>query len=126
MSRDALHQPLAQAAPAMGTQYEHIAQVRHGGKVGDDSSEPNLASAAIVNPEAEGVSNGPFYYLPRDALRPVAVRQELMDHIHTQALAVCADQKLFAPVLYNRGFRAAGNEVFHPNILTADEISGVE
>ena len=64
----------------MGFQYEHIADIRHRGKIADDPGKADLRTATIIDAKAQGVLDGSCNDIPRDALGPVAVCQESVNH----------------------------------------------
>jgi len=95
MLRNALHQPLAQPALAMRLQNKNVAQIRDGRKVADDPRKPDLR-IPIINPKAQRVLNGPRHNLTRNPLRPIAIRQESMNHVEIKPRPVGANKKLIA------------------------------
>src|SRR5580658_9003063 len=104
MLDDALHEPLAQSAPAMRFQHKNIAEVGHGGEVADHAGKSDLRIAAFIDAEAQRVLYRPRDDFPRNTLGPIAIRQKTVNHIQIEPLTVGADQELTAPVLGNRGY----------------------
>src|SRR5579863_7628555 len=101
MVHDALHHPLAQPASAMRRPHEHIAEIRDRGEVADHPREAYLRTTPIINAEAQGMLNGSGHHFPRNALGPIAIRQESVDHVEIQPRGVSADKELPAALLEN-------------------------
>src|SRR5579862_1260658 len=101
MLGDAFHQPLAESLAAVRLQHKHVAEISERGKVADDTGKSNLG-AAIVYSKTQRVLNRPRNNFSRDALRPMRVRQKIVNQAEIQAVAVGADHKLAAAIFDNR------------------------
>src|SRR5579864_154910 len=48
----------------------------------------------MINPEAQRMLDRSFHYFPRNAFRPIAIREESVDHVQIEPGAICTDHKL--------------------------------
>lgn len=132
MLHDGFQQPLAQSAPAMRFQHEHIAKISNGCKVGDNPRKPDLPgyptspsfwgnwrffARIIINPEAQRMLNRSRDEVSANPLRPVAVRKKSVDHFQIKQRLVGADQKIGAPGFHDSVDVDMANRR-HPIILT--------
>ena len=100
MPHDAFHQPLAQAASAMRFEHEHVAKIRDRSEVANHPGKAHL-STTIINAKAERMLDRPRHNFARNSFRPIAVRQEPMNHVQVEADGVGTDQELAAPGLHD-------------------------
>src|ERR1700686_888145 len=98
MPNDALHQPLAQSAPAMRLQHKHISHIRDRCKITDHTGKASLKTFPVINSETERALYRPHHNLSRDSFGPIAIGEETVDHIQIQAFAAGTDQKLATPI----------------------------
>src|SRR4029077_3504692 len=62
------------------------------GLIRNHACKSNLPSG-VIDAEAQAVHNRPLYLLQGNTLRPVRIRQELMDRTHIQARGIGTDLK---------------------------------
>src|ERR1700745_2824121 len=67
----------------------------------------------MINAKAQRMLNRPRHDIPRNAFRPVAIRQESVDHVEIEQRAVRADQELSASRLRRSLREHAGNGIHH-------------
>src|SRR4051812_24812187 len=95
MIHDGAHQELAEATTAMRVENENVCDVGERSVVGDDAREADLLNLSVfrllIDPEAERVLDGARHHIARNALRPVAVCEEVMDAAEIQARAIGGD-----------------------------------
>jgi len=102
-----LHQPAAQATAAPWLEHVHVAHVGDRGEVGDDAREAHLPRA-LVDAEAERVAQRALEHVARDAVRPVRVREVVVDAVDVEPRRIGADREPVAlplAVLPSRGVR---------------------
>src|SRR5579863_6284614 len=94
---------------------EHIANIRDGGVIADYTGKPYLP-AVLINAEAKRVLDRTRHDFPVNALGPITIRQEIVNHVQAQAFAIRADQKLAPPALHHHvGIKRSASH--HPHIL---------
>src|ERR1700757_38900 len=83
----------------MRFQHEHIAEICDRRKIADHPRKANLSAATIINPKAQRMLDGPRHHLPRNALRPIAIGQEIVDDMKIESSGIGADPEFTAPEL---------------------------
>ena len=83
----------------MRFQDKDVADIRNRRKIADHPGKGDLRAATIINAKAQGMLDGSLHGLPRNSLRPIAVREELVDDVHVEAGGIGADQEFATTVL---------------------------
>jgi hypothetical protein len=99
---DDLHQPHAEAAPAMLREHEHVGEVRERRVVGDDPREADLV-AGVEQAERERVLDRAHHQLARNSARPVRGGQGRVHDVEVDARRVGGDQVLVSSPLVRHG-----------------------
>src|SRR5208282_2273408 len=113
---NALHQPLAQAAPAMRFKHEDVADISNGGKITDHAGKPNLRTLDIIDTEAKRMCNRPLYDFSWNAPGPVGIGQKAVHCVQIQLFARGAHQELVPPI-FDGNFRIDDARGRHAHIL---------
>ena len=71
----------------------------------------------MINAKAQRMLNRLRHDIPRNPLRPIAIRQESVNHVQIKPGAVRADQKLSAS-RFDRSVRGDARNTIHHSILT--------
>src|SRR5438445_11329784 len=86
----------------MRFEHEHVADIRHRGKIADYPGKADLCTTAVIDAETKRVLDGTSDDFTRNSLDPIGlIRQEIVDHIQIETRRVCADEKVTASVLYD-------------------------
>src|SRR5271169_2977545 len=95
VAHDALDEPLSKTPPAVGLDDEDVPHIREGREVGDHAPEGDLPPA-VVDAEAQGVTDRFQDHLLGDPASPVRVRQEGVDHVHLEARGIRRELEIAA------------------------------
>jgi hypothetical protein len=87
--------------PRCDSSTEYVSQISHGSKIADHSGKPDLRARTIINAKAHRMLDGSRHDIFRNALRPVAVRQESMDYVQIEPGRIGADAEL-ATAMFDR------------------------
>src|SRR5262249_44071997 len=93
MRHDRGHQPLADAPAAMRRQDEHVRDVPERRVVADDAREADL-TAGLERAETQRPLDGAGHCLARNAVRPIRVREEPVDHVQVEPRSIRRDDDL--------------------------------
>ena len=78
----------------MRLQHEYIAEIGDCGEIADHPGKADLHAATIINAKAQRMLDRSRHDFPRNSLRPIAIRQEPVNHIQIEAGRIGADEKL--------------------------------
>src|ERR1700730_10311105 len=112
MLHDALHQPLAEAPPAIRLQHENISEICDRSILADHSREPDVRALAIIDAEAQRMLHRPGHDFLRDSFGPITTAQKTMDDIYVKPRMIGADKKIATPVFHDHRINAIASE-FH-------------
>jgi hypothetical protein len=97
----------------MHIEHKYVPDIGNRCKIADHPRKADLRASTIINAKAQGMLDRSRHDFPRNALRPVTVREEAVNRIQIKAGGIGANQAISAPVLDDH----LGIGEFHFHIL---------